>query len=461
MHDLLVAIAAFIVLIGVMVVVHEFGHFAVAKLCGVRVEAFSFGFGPRLFGYKHGDTDYKVCLLPLGGYVKMAGENFSELSDAAAGTATVAPVGDPGALTSHPRWQQMLIGVAGPFSNFVLAFVLMLFYFNFINEVPAIHPIVVEWVGDGSAAAQAGIGTGDIISRFDTFDNPTWEQIRRSVSANAGKTVAVTVERGGKTLPLAMRLTGVPGRKHLDLDDVGLFLELVKAPIHVVSVAPNAPAAQAGLRGDDLILAVDGHAFHMLNPLVAYLQAGQGKPVALSVSRNGKAIGSLVVHPSLQDSAWRLGFTYDPPSDIPTQREPLPFAESVVESRDYCAENSMLIFGMLRQLFTHKASVTQLSGPVGIARAAGEAAEAKDWSEKFGLGASISLNLGILNLLPFPILDGGMILFLLIESVLRHSININVKERIYQAAFVVLLVFFAFIIFNDVTKLPIFAHLKP
>jgi len=155
-----------------------------------------------------------------------------------------------------------------------------------------------------------------------------------------------------------------------------------------------------------------------------------------------------------------LGFTWEPPLDGPTQREPLPFAESVVESKDFCAQNSMLIFGMLRQLFTHQASVSELSGPVGIARAAGEAAEAKDWSAKFGLGASISLNLGILNLLPFPILDGGMILFLLIESVLRHSININVKERIYQAAFVVLLAFFAFVIFNDVTKLPIFAHLK-
>jgi regulator of sigma E protease len=460
MHDFLVSAAAFIVLIGLMVVVHEFGHFAVAKLCGVRVEAFAFGFGPRLFGYKYGDTDYKVCLLPLGGYVKMAGENFSELSDAAAGTATVAPVEDPGALTSHPRWQQMLIGVAGPFSNFVLAFVLMLFYFNFINEVPAIHPIVVEWVGDGSAAAQAGIDTGDIISRFDTFDNPTWEQIRRSVSADAGKTVAVTVQRGGKTLPLAIRLTGATKGK-LDMDGVGLFLEVVKSPIHVDSVASNAPAAQAGLRGGDYILAVDGHAFHTLNPFVAYLQSGQGKPVSLSVSRNGQAIGPLLVHPTLQDSAWRLGFTWEPPSDGPTQREPLPFAESVVESKDFCAENSMLIFGMLRQLFTHKASVTQLSGPVGIARAAGEAAEAKDWSAKFGLGASISLNLGILNLLPFPILDGGMILFLLIESVLRHSININVKERIYQAAFVVLLAFFAFVIFNDVTKLPIFAHLKP
>src|ERR1035437_532330 len=148
MHEFLVAALAFIVLIGLMVVVHEFGHFTVAKLFKVRVEAFSFGFGPRLFGYKYGDTDYKVCALPLGGYVKMAGENFAELSDAAAGTATVTPIDDPSAITSHPRWQQMLIGVAAPVANFILAFVLMLFYYGWINEVPAVEvkDTAVEWV---------------------------------------------------------------------------------------------------------------------------------------------------------------------------------------------------------------------------------------------------------------------------------------------------------------------------
>src|SRR3974390_3849145 len=125
-HDVVVAIVAFIVLIGVMVVVHEFGHFAVAKLCGVRVESFSVGFGPRLFGIKRGDTDYKICLLPLGGYVKMTGENPTEGETA----------NDPGAFTAHPRWQRMLIGLAGPVANFILAFVLMVFYYNWINEVP-------------------------------------------------------------------------------------------------------------------------------------------------------------------------------------------------------------------------------------------------------------------------------------------------------------------------------------
>lgn len=455
MHDFLVSAAAFIVLIAIMVVVHEFGHFIVAKLCKVRVEAFSVGFGPRLFGYVYGDTDYKVCLLPVGGYVKMAGENFSELSDAATGTATQAPVDDPGALTSHPRWQQMLIGLAGPTANFLLAFVLMVFYFNFINEVPSIQPIVVEWVSEGSSAAQAGIQPGDIIRRFGNSENPSWEQIRRTVTQNIGQTVPVTVERSGRDLPLTLRLAG-EGKGRFDLTKTGLFLELVKTPIQVDSVIPDAPAAQAGLRGGDEILAVDGHAFHTLDPLVPYLQAGHGRPITLTVSRNGQTLPPLVVKPSIQDSTWRLGFNYLPPSDVPSRPEPLSFAESVTESRDFCTENSTLILDVLGRILTRKVSASQISGPVGIARAAGQAAQTKDWAPKFGLASAISLNLGIINLLPFPILDGGMIFFLLIESTIRREINIAVKERIYQAAFVVLMAFFAFVIFNDVTK--IFTH---
>src|ERR1035438_9822030 len=210
MHEFLVSALAFIVLIGVMVLVHEFGHFAVAKLCGVRVERFSIGFPPRLFGVKIGETDYCISATLLGGYVKMAGENFAELSDAAAGTATVTPISDPGALTSHPRWQQMLIGVAGPVANFILAFVLMLFYYGWINEVPAVEvkETAVEWVIPGSAAAQAGIQPGDIIRHFADTDNPDWIKVFNSSQLNPNQTVPVTVERGGKTLQLAFRVPG-------------------------------------------------------------------------------------------------------------------------------------------------------------------------------------------------------------------------------------------------------------
>jgi regulator of sigma E protease len=134
---------------------------------------------------------------------------------------------------------------------------------------------------------------------------------------------------------------------------------------------------------------------------------------------------------------------------------------ATLQAKNFCLTNSTDIVEVLGRLFTHQVHVSQLSGPIGIARMAGQAAETKGWFPKFYTAAAISLNLGILNLMPFPILDGGLILLLMIEGILRHDISLNVKERIYQAAFVVLVVFFAFVIFNDVTKLPIFTHVKP
>jgi regulator of sigma E protease len=458
-HHLLVTIVAFIVLIGVMVVVHEFGHFVVAKLCGVRVEAFSFGFGPRLFGYKYGDTDYKVCLLPLGGFVKMTGEAAEQnLETPGADTAELAD--DPGNLLAHPRWQRMLIGFAGPFANFVLAFVLMVFYFHFINEVPSVEvkTTTIEWVIPGSAAAQAGLETGDVVLHFDTADKPDWEMIGERLALNANQVVPITVERGGETLNFSLRVPAAAKSDDFDFSDAGILPEYVSSPIAVHEVIPGTPAEQAGIRAGDAIQSVDGHAFHFVLTLQAYMKAGQGKPMSVVLLRNGVTLPPVVATPAKADSVWRLGFVA---AAIPVRYEPLPLNKAVAKSTAFCSDKSFLIVDVLGRLFTRKVSVNQLQGPVGIARMAGDAAETKDWVSKFGLAAAISLNLGIINLLPFPILDGGMILFLLIESVLRHDININVKERIYQAAFVVIVAFFAFVIFNDVTRLPIFAHLKP
>src|SRR6202453_3163461 len=205
-HESLVSIVAFVVLVGLMVVVHEFGHFAVAKLCGVRVESFSVGFGPRLFGVKFGDTDYKVCVLPFGGYVKMTGETPDQISTGGDEPDREAPANEPGAFTSHPRWQRMLIGVAGPISNFILAFVLMFFYYGWINEKPKheVKTTTVEWVIPGSAAAQAGVEPGDIIRHFDSVDNPDWDQVDQHGALNQGQTVPITVDRNGQLLSLSL-----------------------------------------------------------------------------------------------------------------------------------------------------------------------------------------------------------------------------------------------------------------
>ncbi len=448
-HDVVVAIIAFIVLIGVMVVVHEFGHFFVAKLCGVRVEAFSIGFGPRLFGIKRGDTDYKVCLLPLGGYVKMTGENPSEGETA----------NDPGAFNSHPRWQRMLIGLAGPVANFILAFVLMVFYYNWINEVPKyiVSQTAIEWVIPDSAADRAGLETGDVIRRFDGVDSPDWMQVGNRASLNLNQNIPVTVERGGRQVQTSLHIPQPPKGQDFDLNDAGILPQINIGPIGVEEIQPGTPAQRAGLRKGDQIRSVDGHAFHYVGTLLAYMQAGQGKPITLDVLRDGSSV-TLTATPARLDSGWKLGFQA---TGSPSRMDPLPFGRAVTQAKIFCRDNSFLIVEVLGRLFTHKVAVSQLSGPVGIARMAGQAAEMKGWLPKFGLAAAISINLGILNLLPFPILDGGLILLLLIESVLRHDISMVVKERIYQAAFVVLVVFFAFVIFNDVTKLPIFTHVKP
>jgi len=460
MHDFFVSAVAFIVLVGLMVVVHEFGHFIVAKLCGVRVEAFSVGFGPRLFGVRYGDTDYKVCLLPLGGFVKMTGETPDGIQT---GTGPEnASDFDPGSFMNHPRWQRMLIGVAGPVSNFVLAFVLMLIYFNFIHEVPDIRTTKVEWVTPGSVADQAGLKPGDVVTKFDSRSNPDYQTFYDIAGDNKGRAVPVTVDRGGSTIQTSLQLPASVDPQHYDLDKAGLFIQDAQSPIAIEQVSPDSPVKRAGLQKGDKILSVDGHTFHSVLPLVDYMQqVDKGKPVTLSIERDGATLPPISVQPYQQDGSWRLGFQGAIPDDFSVRAEPMSFSNAVAESRDFCASSSLLIVNVLKKVLTHKVSVKQLSGPVGIAVAAGQAVKEPYWSAKFGLAASISLNLGILNLLPFPILDGGLILLLAVESIMRRDINMIVKERIYQAAFVVLVAFFAFIMFNDVSKLQMFNHLKP
>jgi regulator of sigma E protease len=447
MHDFLVTVVAFLVLIGLMVIVHEFGHFIVAKLCRVRVEAFSFGFGPRLFGYKYGDTDYKVCLLPLGGFVKMTGEIPGE--DA---------TNDPGAFTSHPRWQRMLIGLAGPVANFVLAFVLLFVYYAGFNEAYSVHPATLEWVTPGSLADQSGFKPGDVIARFADKTNPDIGVLLDEMTESNGKTVPVTVLRNGAELNLSLALPEID--KGGDLMDAGFYPHIVEKPLTIDQIIPGSAAQAAGLRHGDQILSVDGYSFHTLEPLVDYLKAGKGKPIAITLHRATGVTETVSIQPREEDGVWKIGFGPDSYGDIPVRRAPITVGNAGSRAFDLCVEESKMIGVMIEKLLTRKASVKQLSGPVGIAVVAGKAAETHDWGSKFQLAAGISLNLGILNLLPFPILDGGMILFLLIESLLRRDISMAIKERIYQAAFVLIVVFFAFVIFNDISNLPLFARFK-
>lgn len=445
-----------LIVLGIMVLVHEFGHFVVAKWCGVRVEVFSIGFPPRLFGFRRGDTDYRISLLPLGGYVKMAGGDPGE-----------PRTGDPGELTSRPRWQRILISFAGPAANFLLAFVLMAGLYMTYNEVDNYlsQPAVADLVPPDSPAWNAGIRPGDHIVRFDNKKNPTWGKLEDRAASDANVTVPITVERMVDGQPqqfhTSLFISDPSKGSNFDFDALGILPKKQDGPLGVRDVISGDPAANSGLKAGDKIAAIDGHAVHSVDAVTAWLQYDKGNPVTLDVLRNGQHL-TLTATPIWGDNGagkmgYRLGFYPEPP---PFHVEQLSLPKAIHASIKSNIQYSGLILNVLRHMVSRPSNVQEVSGPIGIAKATGEAVSMPGWKPLIGLMSVISLNLGILNLLPFPILDGGTILFLLIESTLRRDLNQDLKERMYQVAFVMIVLLFVFIMVNDVAKLNILPKLR-
>jgi len=441
-----------LIMLGVLVLVHEFGHFVVAKLCGVRVETFSIGFGKRLFGFRRGDTDYRISLLPLGGYVKMAGELPIEKA-----------TGDQGEYASHPRWQRILIACAGPAANFFLALLLLTGVYMGHNEVPNYlnGPAIVDYVQPNSEAATAGLLAGDRIVRFDGIENPSWQQIYIHSILNLNHSVSFAAEQNGEERNLILHLKSPADPDNFALQDIGLTPVEQSKPLKVAMVEGGMPGAKAGLRTGDLIQSVDGTAMHSLTSMILYLQQNGDKPVMLGILRDDKSI-SMTVRPQAMpgpdgQTSYKIGFETEPP---PSHIERLSLPKAVNQSIHENIKESTLIFDVLHRVLTNRMSVRTLSGPVGIARETGYIAALPGWAPLMSETATISLNLGILNLLPIPILDGGVILFLLIELVMQRDLNEKFKERIYQAAFVFLILMTVFVLFNDLSKIPSFAKLK-
>lgn len=444
-----------LIVLGIMVLVHEFGHFIVAKWCSVRVEIFSIGFPPRLFGFRRGDTDYRISLLPFGGYVKMAG-----------GEPGDPRTGDPHELTSRPRWQRILISFAGPAANFLLAFVLMAGLYMTYNEVPNYlsGAAITDVIPHDSAAWKAGIRPGDHIIDFDRYRNPTWEQIEDQAIAHANATVPLTIERtvdGQKqTLQTSLFLANPNQSDDFEVEDLGLLPKMQGGPLGVREVISGDPAANAGLQAGDKIISINGQTIYSVQAVSAWLQQSDGRPVTLDVLRGEKRL-SMAATPIWGDNGtgkmgYRLGFYA---ASSPFHVEHLSLDKAVKSSIKSNMQYAGLIIEMLRQMISRPSNVKEMSGPIGIAHATGEAVS-MGWKSLIGLMAGISLNLGILNLLPFPILDGGTILFLLIESGLRRDLNQDFKERVYQVAFVMIVLFFVFIMVNDVAKLNILPKLR-
>jgi regulator of sigma E protease len=432
MSDFLTSLIAVVAVLGFMILIHEFGHYAVAKWLGVRVEQFAIGFGKRLIGFRRGETDYRINAIPLGGYVKMSGENpMDQRTD------------DPREFLNHPRWHRFLIAIAGPAMNILLAVILLTTVYMVHYEYPAVYdePPIIGWVLKDTAAAKAGFEVGDRITRIDDVQSPTWQQVELKEALSPGQPLAVEINREGKTIDKTVvpEATGV--------DQIGYAGWAPKeSTVTITDLVSGMPAEKAGLKEGDRILSVDGKPIPAIAAMIESLKITKDKPIAITVLRNGQQ-QTFTVQPVLSDKWYRIGI-----GSMEMKVKTLPFAEAMKLSLHENRQNALLILELVKKMAQRKISMKSIEGPIRIGQAAGEAARRKGWTPLMSLTAAISLNLGIFNLLPIPILDGGVILFLAIEGLMRRDISMNIKERVYQAAFVFLVLFAVMVIYNDLMK---------
>ncbi len=431
-----------LVLIGVMILVHELGHFWAARFFKVKVDVFSFGFGPRLFGFKRGDTDYRFSLFLFGGYVKMVGDQPGD-----------AHAADPDGFLAKPRWQRLIVLAAGPFMNVVLAVAVLtgLYMVSFEKIIDDNGAVVGHVVAD-SPAAKAGIAAGDKIVRIDGAVNPDWEAILTREIERVDRPIAVTVDRAGHVFNTTV--TPILDEKS-GLGDAGWEGQ---NKIQILDVSKGMPAAEAGLEKGDLLLKVNNVAIHSGHTLPEIVRRSGGNPVTIEFSRPGFAAGvtrEVAMRPQYKDagdgsgSRWIIGVSQEVKWNIQKTSLSLPaaFSESIRTNSKFAT----LIVEMLRGIVERRVPAKNLSGPIGIAGQATQAA--KEGPASFlTLMSMVSLNLAILNLLPIPILDGAHILTLLIEMVMGRDISLNVKEGMLKVGFVFLMMLMVFVLYNDIAR---------
>jgi len=431
----IVSITGALIALGFMVLIHEFGHFLVARYFDVRVDVFSIGFGTRLFGIKRGPTDYRVSILPLGGYVRMAGDNISEERTGAADE-----------FLSKPRWQRALIALAGPTMNVLAAIAIMAIHFGGTTQQPifADQSVIVAGVYKGSSAERAGIQPGDRLVQINGSENPNWDRARwESAFALPGAQIPVTVQRDGQEFSTVVTASQ---------DEFKMFGYPVLPPV-VETVAAGAPADRGGLKPGDNILSYDGVPIGSWYQVTDLVSQRHDHPVQVSISRNGHTMNLMVrpEHKDLGDGAglrWSVGIL---PHLDSIQRD-RGIIDSVSFSLWFNQRLARQMLDLVGQLFVGRVSLKEVQGPVGIVTMSGKAARA-GFGSLMSMMALISLNLAVVNLLPFPILDGGHITMLAIEGALRHDLSIKAKERFIQVGFVFILVVFALVMYNDVLRL--------
>lgn len=438
-------ILALVFVLSFLIFFHEGGHFLVAKLFRFPVEVFSLGFGKRLFGFRRKETDYRVSLIPLGGYVKVVGLGPDESDVVDASSAKPSTMG--------PRWQRLLILLAGPGVNLVLALLLTAGAFLLGRDVPKFknEKPVVTVVDAGSPAEEAGIRPGDEIVSLDSRPVSTWEEVQTRLGLGSRETISVGVVRAGQRLDL--RIVPVPRTKEQKKYDIGYTGLNPHVPAIVQTVVKGYPGEKAGLKVGDRIVSIDG------KPVVLYFQVvhqireatagfAESGPRALTVvvERGGETL-TLSVVPRQEGDSWKIGFM--PFYEMVRVR--LGVGAALAASFHENVQQAKLTGQTVARLLQFKGSMRQLSGPIDIAKFSGEAARSGP-ADLLGFMGMLSLQLGLLNLLPIPLLDGGQILILLLESTFRRDFSLRLKERLLQAGFVFLVLLMVTVLAFDVIK---------
>ena len=433
-------ILAFLFVLGVLVFVHELGHFLAARRLGVRVLTFSLGFGPKLLKIRRGDTEYCVSAIPLGGYVKMAGENPDD-----------PRTGQPDEFLSRTKWERFQILIMGPVMNIALAIVVMAVVLAQGAEVPVYQdqPPVVGAVTAGSPAEGAGIRPGDRILSVAGEGVDTWEDLFIAVGTRANRDISIAFLRDGQTRSVTVR---PESDNRFEVGRIGVLPN--SNPI-ISSVIAGEPAEKAGLKGGDIVLAVNGEQMATRDQLIEAISRNAGHEIGLTVKRGDQQL-QLRATPEQRGDRGMLGVYVTEPT---RRLDPNAF-EAIQMSIERNIEFSGLIFRTLGGLFVGETSPRQLMGPVAIAQLSGESAEA-GWFALFSLMASISLNLGLLNLLPIPVLDGGHILIMAVEGIARRDFSMAVKEKMLLAGFVLLMMLMVTVIYNDLTRISWIEQLMP
>jgi len=425
---LLTNLVAFAFALGVIVFVHEMGHLVMAKVFHIRVPMFSIGFGKRIWGFKLGETEYRVAILPLGGYVRLSGEDPEEISD------------DPNDFLNKPRWQRVLVYLAGPAANGVLAIALMTGVFMVGVEVPFMPdlPPIVGEVAASSPGAAAGVQPGDRVLAVDGKPVKHWEAVRFALVTSPDHPVDLRLRRGDRDFDVTVTPARVP---KYEVGDAGIYPHIQP---RIAELEPGRPAVAAGFKVGDVLRTVDGRPIYDSTEFVQYIQAHPGTPVDIQVIREGKPLHISVV-PANDGGQGRIGVGIGFPQRYG-------FAGAFMESLRYNWQITQQTIAALGKVLTGKMKArSALAGPIEIAALSGQEAR-RGFGNLIHLMALISVSIGLLNLFPVPVLDGGQIALLLVESSIRRDLSLKVKERFQQVGFFLIVALMIMVIYFDLLK---------